>query len=76
MKRELKEPDHEAYDWAGRVTKPIPMKRELKVLGGVDKGHAFVKVTKPIPMKRELKVNIYKPEMDGRTVTKPIPMKR
>ena len=38
------------------VTKPIPMKRELKVFCSASFESTFFEVTKPIPMKRELKV--------------------
>ena len=37
------------------VTKPIPMKRELKVLFHTITSSSQDEVTKPIPMKRELK---------------------
>ena len=37
------------------VTKPIPMKRELKVWRGGSVLAVVIIVTKPIPMKRELK---------------------
>ena len=39
----------------GGVTKPIPMKRELKVLFHTITSSSQDEVTKPIPMKRELK---------------------
>ena len=60
------------------VTKPIPMKRELKVAiyqAGTSGG---LKVTKPIPMKRELKVRPGQAKTITALleVTKPIPMKR
>ena len=39
------------------VTKPIPMKRELKGYTTGQKAYGSCCVTKPIPMKRELKVD-------------------
>ena len=40
------------------VTKPIPMKRELKEDGAGVTVKVGVNVTKPIPMKRELKEDV------------------
>ena len=60
----------------GAVTKPIPMKRELKACATSIMFRLRVSVTKPIPMKRELKVDQLKVGIGSRSVTKPIPMKR
>ncbi len=67
------------YDGSEPVTKPIPMKRELKDFPFFHSDSNSLCVTKPIPMKRELKVIVVlsrSPHSFRSFVTKPIPMKR
>ena len=77
MKRELKDLVFQLRDQIEKVTKPIPMKRELKVFLIFGRRHIpTAYVTKPIPMKRELKDWDLGDWCSRSRVTKPIPMKR